>query len=280
MLTATIAGRTVALHGCDDMIHAEKFAAFPTTNDVPDQVITVIGCDERQTAPVGTHIGSDGMVDSYRLSDGDRQLFHRQGLFSLTFNEDFSSVTLRLYGDFKERDILRYLYVSQCIAYHALAHGAIVFHGAGWLMNGKVTVVAGDSGTGKTTLTDRLTAQNPSVTVLSDETVVVTKDGDTWIAHGTPLCGQDHRFAAVSAPLSGVVLLARGEDERFYKPPASSAVFRLLAATLRPVYHEALCTTALDRVIELLQTVPVHCFDHTAGAKALTTLSDALSAQA
>ncbi len=280
MPTATIAGRTVALHGCDDMIHAEKFAAFPPTSGVPDQVITVVDCDERLAPPAGTHSGNDGMVDWYRLSDGKRQLFHRQGLFSLTFDDDFSAVTLCLCRDFDERDVLRYLYVSQCIAYHALAHGAVVFHGAGWLCDGKVVVVAGDSGTGKTTLTDRLTARDPSVTVLSDETVIVTKEGDTWIAHGTPLCGQDHRFAAVSAPLSRIVILARGENDRLYIPPAASTVFRLLETTLRPIYHEALCTAALDRVIELAKAIPVYGFDHTAGPKALTVLSAALSEQA
>lgn len=277
MLTATIAGWTVTLHGCDDMLHAEKFAAFPPKSTVSDQVITVIGCDERQTLPVGTHIGSDGMVDWYALPDGARQLFHRQGLFSLNFNEDFSAVTLRLYTHFEERDVLRYLYVSQCIAYHALAHGAVTFHGAGWLIGDSAVIAAGDSGTGKTTLTDRLTAQCPSVTVLSEETVIVTKEDNGWCAHGTPLCGQDHRFFAGSAPLSKIVLLARGEDERFYKPSASSAMFGLLSATLRPIYHEALSSAALDHVIGLAEAVPVYCFDHTAGPDALTVLTEALS---
>lgn len=276
MLTATVAGRTVRLDGCDGMLHAEKFARFAPPADTPvDQHITVLYAASVE-APNGTPVGNDGMVDWYDFASGERQLYHRQGGFSLTFTSDFSKVTLCLREGFPKTDVLHYLYVTQCILYHALAHGALGFHAAAWVCGDQAFVIAGDSGTGKTTLTNRLLERFPEAVVLGEETVIVTRDKDGWRVYGTPLCGQDERFTAASAPLGGIVLLEKSDTDRVYRASDAAAVFRMTASTLRPVYHEALCETALDRVIGLTRSVPIYCFAHTAGPRALDVLMSAL----
>ncbi len=276
MLLATVAERTVELVGCDTMLHAEKFEQFVPLTDRVDQRITVETTD-RITPPDGKPLGSHRMTTWCEVASGQYVLSHTQGLFQLHFNDDFSDVRFFMSPTLPKADILQYLYVSQCMNAHALANGGIGFHGAGLCFDEQSGVLlVGTSGTGKSTLTTALSAIDPTMTVLCEETVIGMKKDDGYRMYGTPLCGGNDRFSPRFAPLRGVVILRRGDTDRFFTPSSKEAFFGLLETAQRPVYHRELCETAVDRIADIQKTIPIYGFDHTAGPNAGTILYRAL----
>lgn len=103
--------------------------------------------------------------------------------------------------------------LDQLLTIHLLQeHGGLLLHAACVAMGGRAYVIAGPSGEGKTTFA-RAAADVDSVTVLTDERVVLRKRDGRWVAYGTPWSGEGHFTNPGSAPLAGIYLLEKSDQD-------------------------------------------------------------------
>lgn len=98
----------------------------------------------------------------------------------------------------------------------------LFFHGAGIQIANRCSLFLAPSGTGKTTLS--LRAQTSSLPVLSDEAVIVSKNGGCFVAYSSP-------FGRISdgpleAPLGGIFFLKQGTATKFSRVNPSQALAR------------------------------------------------------
>jgi hypothetical protein len=134
-------------------------------------------------------------------------------------------------------------------------NGGFLLHSASAIRNGKAFLFAGVSEAGKTTIS-RLAPRD--VTLLTDEISYVRKQGDQYIAHGTPFTGELAKIGEnVSAPIAALYLLAKGPQNRIDPITEGEATRGLLANLLFFAEDEELVQTIFHSAFEFVSRVPV-----------------------
>lgn len=132
----------------------------------------------------------------------------------------------------------------------------IEVHGCGIVdTNGRGYLFAGQSGAGKSTIA-RLWSP-AGATVLSDDRVVLRKEGGGVVMHGTPWHGDAEYAEPRSAPLAGILFLRQAPAHRIV-PLLPAHAGGLLFSCAFPVFHSA---KALERTLAFIErtvsSVPV-----------------------
>lgn len=141
---------------------------------------------------------------------------------------------------------------------HTLAlarEGGFLLHAASAIRNGKAFLFAGVSGAGKTTIS-RLAP--PDATLLTDEISYVRRQGDHYVAFGTPFTGELGKVGEnVSAPIAALYLLAQGRGNQIEPVTASEAARSLLANILFFAEEPELVQMTFHSAFEFVSRVPV-----------------------
>jgi hypothetical protein len=133
--------------------------------------------------------------------------------------------------------------------------GGFLLHSASAIRHGRAFLFAGVSEAGKTTIS-RLAP--PDATLLTDEISYVRKQGDGYIAYGTPFTGElDKLGENVSAPIATLYLLAKGSENRIDPLAPAEAARSLLANLLFFAQDEELVQATFHSAFEFVSRVPV-----------------------
>jgi hypothetical protein len=134
--------------------------------------------------------------------------------------------------------------------------GGFLVHAASAIRNGKAFLFSGVSGAGKTTIS-RLAP--PDATLLTDEISYVRREGNGYIACGTPFAGELARVGEnCSAPLSALFLLEKGLQNRIEPVGPSEAIQRLLRNILFFADDPELVKMVFQSACEFVSLVPIH----------------------
>jgi hypothetical protein len=133
--------------------------------------------------------------------------------------------------------------------------GGLLLHSASAVRNGKAFLFAGVSGAGKTTIARLAPAD---ATLLTDEISYVRRQGDGYVAFGTPFTGELAKLGEnASAPVAALYLLAQGSENRIDPIAPGEAARRLLANVLFFAEDEELVHCVFHSVFEFVSRVPV-----------------------
>ena len=134
--------------------------------------------------------------------------------------------------------------------------GGFLVHAASAIRGGKAFLFSGVSGAGKTTIS-RLAP--PDVTLLTDEISYVRREGNRYLACGTPFAGELARVGEnQSAPLSALFLLEKGLHNRIEPVGTTEAVQRLLRNILFFADDRELVKLVFQSACEFASLVPMH----------------------
>jgi hypothetical protein len=134
--------------------------------------------------------------------------------------------------------------------------GGFLVHAASAIRGGKAFLFSGVSGAGKTTIS-RLAP--PDATLLTDEISYVRREGNRYIACGTPFAGELARVGEnCSAPLSAFFLLEKGLQNRIEPIGPSEAIQRLLRNILFFAHDPELVKLVFQSACEFASLVPIH----------------------
>src|ERR1022692_2163493 len=133
--------------------------------------------------------------------------------------------------------------------------GGFLLHSASAIRNGKPFLFAGVSGAGKTTIS-RLAP--PDATLLTDEISYVRKQGDGYMAYGTPFTGELAKLGEnASAPVAALYLLAQGPENRIEPVAVADAGRELLANMLFFAEDPELVHWVFQAACDFVHRVPV-----------------------
>jgi hypothetical protein len=133
--------------------------------------------------------------------------------------------------------------------------GGFLVHAASAIRGGKAFLFSGVSGAGKTTIS-RLAP--PEATLLTDEISYVRRDGNQYVACGTPFAGELARVGEnQSAPVSVLFLLEKGLQNRIEPVGAAEAVQRLLRNVLFFADDRELVELVFQAACEFASLVPI-----------------------
>jgi hypothetical protein len=134
--------------------------------------------------------------------------------------------------------------------------GGFLVHAASAIRNGKAFIFSGVSGAGKTTIS-RLAP--PDATLLTDEISYVSREGNRYLACGTPFAGELARVGEnQSAPLSALFFLEKGPQNRIEPIAPAEAIQRLLRNILFFAHDPELVKLVFQSACEFASVVPIH----------------------
>jgi hypothetical protein len=134
--------------------------------------------------------------------------------------------------------------------------GGFLLHSASAIRNGKAFLFAGVSGAGKTTIS-RLAPGD--ATLLTDEISYVRKQGDEYVAYGTPFTGELAKLGEnTSAPLVALYLLAQGPENRIDAVGAAEAGRELLANMLFFAEDPEMVHQVFQAACDFVDRVPIY----------------------
>ena len=135
------------------------------------------------------------------------------------------------------------------------SQGGLLVHAASAVRNGRAFLFAGVSGAGKTTIS-RLAP--PDATLLTDEISYLRREGEGYVAYGTPFAGELAKPGEnVCAPLAALYLLAQGPENRIDPVGDAEATRAILESVLFFAHDSKLVGKVFDSVCELVRRVPV-----------------------
>jgi hypothetical protein len=134
--------------------------------------------------------------------------------------------------------------------------GGFLVHAASAIRGGRAFLFSGVSGAGKTTIS-RLAP--PDTTLLTDEISYVRREGNRYMACGTPFAGELARVGEnCSAPLSAFFLLEKGPENRIEPISTTEAIHRLLRNILFFADDPELVKLVFQSACEFASLVPIH----------------------
>jgi hypothetical protein len=166
----------------------------------------------------------------------------------------------------------------------------IELHGCGIVReDGIGNLFVGHSGAGKSTTT-RLWTAREDVEVLSDDRIIVRRDGPQQVPHrrfapvrndnvkhkirmyGTPWHGEAMYASPNSAPLARIFVLEHGHGNILTPLSPSQAVAELFARSFVPFHRHEYVDSALEFLQELVDAVPVYRFSFEPDQRAVDTI--------
>ena len=115
----------------------------------------------------------------------------------------------------------------------------------------------GQSGAGKTTLA-RLWENSPGITVLSDDRIILRREGPSLWMYGTPWHGEAELASSDRTLLKRVYFLSKGIKNELIPLRATDAAGRLFACSFPPFYSQQRLDRTLTFLVEVAETVPCY----------------------
>ncbi len=205
-----------------------------------------------------------GLWRLYRTPRGPEVVFTSPALGpepyqAATFRDDFreATVTLRR-AAFADRLPIYPLHypLDELFMVHLLSQGlGVEIHSGGVVLpDGRGWLFVGVSGAGKSTLS-RLWRAEPDVTVLSDERIILRREGEGLCMYGTPWHGDGYIAEPGRARLDRVFFLRQGPRNVLAPVAVTDAVTRLFQCGFTP-FHDA---DGLSFSLGLLEQVARGC---------------------
>jgi len=115
----------------------------------------------------------------------------------------------------------------------------------------------GQSTAGKTTMA-KLWEDEPDVTVLSDDRIVLRKIGGRICMYGTPWHGEAMLASASRAPLTAIYFLEKGKKNELVGQKPSDSISRLFACSFSPFYNRDALDFTLSFLEDVVKNVPCY----------------------
>ena len=176
------------------------------------------------------------------------------GPADITLNCDARRV-LELNPDLKDLDTALYMGTGAYFSRALLQHGGTYLHSSAVLLDGKAYLFSANSGTGKSTHTEKW-CRLFGARYLNDDKPALRKVDGVWMAYGTPWSGKHDLSTPEGAPVGGIAFLKRGDENAICPMPASKAVPNLMAQSLWKLNMQQM-QTQLELADQLLRQVPV-----------------------
>jgi hypothetical protein len=244
-ISIEIGGMTIALHTLDPSFRGliqDRYAGFVGDSTNSHFIFDIDLCEPSQPCEAA----ADLLV---RMEKGEWLL--QRGDFRARWNPSAGHGRIRQ---------TRSPYAIDCVLriVHTLIlarQGGFLVHAASAIRGGRAFLFSGVSGAGKTTIS-RLAP--PDATLLTDEISYVRREGNCYLACGTPFAGELARLGEnQSAPIGALFLLEKGLENKIEPVGAAEAVQRLLRNILFFADDPELVKLVFQSACEFASLVPI-----------------------
>ena len=152
--------------------------------------------------------------------------------------------------------------------------GDLIVHASGIDDEGAGYAFVGPSGSGKSTLVAALASGSP-VTVLGEDTVIVSYREGRFLVYGTPWHTDAARCSPGGVPLKKLFFLDRAAEHGVAPCGRRAGIERLLQDALIPYYNRPGVERILDTLSRLAEQVPFYTLGYRIGADVMSLIKEA-----
>jgi len=268
-LSLRIADITLSIHSTDPSLKLQFQGAirnFYTQGENPDITVEIGRDDLSRMETSGKKIFDSG--STWRLYENNGNLsfyFFSEAMGPVPYkmaevNKNFTKAKVLLHYPYFDSGQPFYPLeypLDELLFVHFLSQGrGVEVHGCGVSdSQGKGYLFIGQSGAGKSTMAG-LWKDQPGITILSDDRIVLRKmNGGFWM-YGTPWHGEGRFFSASRARLSRIYFLEKGKKNEVIPYRAAEAIGRLTACSFLPFYKPEPLDFTMAFFEEMMKTVP------------------------
>lgn len=176
------------------------------------------------------------------------------------FSRDFSEGEILLNRDMiaQEKSYYPFEYpLDELAMMHRLGLGhGVELHSCGMATHdGRAFLFTGHSGAGKSTI-GKLWVKERKACILSDDRNIITREGNSFLLHGTPWHGEAGLASNSNAKLKGIFLIQHGPTNELISLSTSQAAAELFARSFVPWYRAEALEFTLSFLKDIVQNVP------------------------
>ena len=162
---------------------------------------------------------------------------------------------LELNPELNDYDTALYMGTGAYFSRALLQHNGTYLHSSAVLLDGKAYLFSANSGTGKSTHTEKWCRLFGARYLNDDKPALRLIDG-VWMAFGTPWSGKHDLSSPEGAPIGGIVLLKRGEENVMRPVSPADAVPYVMSQSLWRLSKEQM-QSQLMLIDKLMRSVPI-----------------------
>ena len=162
---------------------------------------------------------------------------------------------LELNPELEDLDTALYMGTGVHFSRALLKHNGTFLHSSAVILDGKAYLFSANSGTGKSTHTEKWCRLFGAEYLNDDKPALRLIDG-VWMAYGTPWSGKHDLSSPVGVPVGGIAFLKRGDENSICPMSAQKAVPQLMAQSQWRLNMEQM-QSQLTLADHLLRSVPV-----------------------
>lgn len=181
-------------------------------------------------------------------------LSHVSGPADITLNCDVRRV-LEFLPDLETTENAEYVGTGIMFARRLLKYQGTYLHASAVILDGKAYLFSANSGTGKSTHTEKW-CRLFGATYLNDDKPALRYIDGTWMAYGTPWSGKNDLSSPVGVPLGGIAFLERGEENAIVPADVDWVVPRLLYQSFWDLPQQSM-ETMLELLDVLVRQIPI-----------------------
>ena len=153
--------------------------------------------------------------------------------------------------------------------------GAMVLHCAYVEFEGKAILFSAPSETGKTTQANLWEKYRHAKSVNGDRSLLQKIDG-RWMARGWPVCGSSGVCHNRDLPIRAIVVLSQSPEDRASLMNPAAAFSKVYSQITVNRWHRKVNLDTMDRIEDLIRSVPVYHLACTMNESAVLALEEAL----
>lgn len=176
---------------------------------------------------------------------------------------------LALNPQLSTEDVAEHVETGLLFAIKLLAFGGSFLHASAVLLDGKAYLFSAQSGTGKSTHTEKWCRIFGAQYLNDDKPALRFVDG-VWKAYGTPWSGKHDLSLPAGAPIGGIAFLKRGEENKIRRMTAAEALPLFMQQSLWRLPDAKMMEKQLELADKLLSQIPLwdlSCRNDDAAAK-------------
>lgn len=163
---------------------------------------------------------------------------------------------LELNPGLHDLEVAQYMGSGMIFAHHLLNFSGTYLHASAIILDGKAYLFSANSGTGKSTHTEKWCRLFGATYLNDDKPALRLKDG-VWTAYGTPWSGKHDLSTPLGVPLGGIAFLKRGEKNAIRPMLPAEAVPHVMNQSLWRLHEHEQMEKQLALVDQLVRQIPI-----------------------
>ena len=177
---------------------------------------------------------------------------------SAIVSKDLSEVKLLMKHHSTKLDLAFRPFMEILFINYLASRGGLLLHGAAVRDGKSAYLFVGESGAGKTTMSQFWAYKEGDISVLGDERIIVRREPDGWFVYGTPWPGLGFVVANQRVPISNIFFIRHGQQHEVIPQPKPILFQKLFTQVFSSFWDYEKVTQISDTCAQMIEEVPAY----------------------